>query len=107
MGQGRLDVRADVVGVPEGGPHRCNPPAREHCGHRQVRRVSLEDFRPPLSHARTDLVESSEPVVAGVVWMGGPRDPNHPGAACPRRDVVATPGIFIPRAWRDHRVVVT
>ncbi len=46
-------------------------------------------------------------MVGAVVRMRGPREPNHPGAACPARDVVATPGIFIARAWRHHHVLMT
>ncbi len=69
--------------------------------------MGLQDVGPQGTHARTDLVEPTEPVVARVVWDGRPPDTNHPSASFPRGDVGAVPGIFIPRARRDHCVVVT
>jgi 1,2-diacylglycerol 3-alpha-glucosyltransferase len=106
-GEGGLEVRAHVVGMPEGRPHRRGSSACEDRGHPQVRRVSLQDGRSQGTHVRTDLVEAGKPVVAAVVGVGRPRDAKHPGAPGSRGDAIAAPGIFfIPRARRDHGVVV-
>jgi len=56
--------------------------------------VSFHDVGSQGPHARTDLVEPSEPVVAAVIWVGRPRDAKHPGPPRSRCDAIAAPGIF-------------
>ena len=106
-GERRLKVGSDVIRVPKRRPHGGGSSAGEDGGHSQIRRVRLQDVRLHASHACTDLVEPSEPMVAAVVGVRRPGDANHSGASRSRGDAIAGPGIFfISRARRDHRVVV-
>jgi 1,2-diacylglycerol 3-alpha-glucosyltransferase len=103
-----LDVRADVVRMPErrSHPRQCLA-AADHGSSRQVRRVRLQDVGLLRTNAPSDLVQSGEQVIRAVVREGGPRDAHHARARVVPCDVRAVHGIFIARARRNHEMVVT
>lgn len=106
-GDGRLQIRAQVVGVPERGSNGISAQAAAKDGRRrQVRGVRFNDIGAFRSYESPDLVESAQQVVGAVVRKRWPRQADDPRAPRPRRDVCAEQSIFIARPRSDHHVVV-
>jgi len=80
--QGRLYVRAEVVGMPKGSSHPGRvSSAKSDCGRRQIRRVGFEDIGPRGPHESSDLVEAPQQVIGAVIRKRGALDSQHAGAA--------------------------
>ncbi len=106
-GKDRLDVRSEVVGVPERGP---NPgslsPAGSHGGRAHVRGMGFEDVRTFGPDECSYLVEPTEQVVGAIVGEGRPRHAHHSCARSLLGGANERGLVFIPWARRNHHVVV-
>ncbi len=104
----RLDVRADVVGMPEGGADSTRTASASdngRCG--EVRRVSLEDVSLLAKNLASNLIDASEQVIRGVVGQRGPSESNQPRGDPARRHRFAHPSIFIAGPGGHNHMLMT